>query len=186
MSNEYELITLKAEAAIGEYLNNCVDVEKFLSCCKKCRNYGGIWSCPEFGFDPNDIWKSYTRLLLYGKKIAFTKEACEKPRTQAELDEWYNIRLSNIKRSMLRELLEMEKRHSGSRALSAGPCSECAICARKRGLPCEKPELMRYSIEALGGDVGKTLERYLGEKLLWAQQGRLPAHFILLGGLLIN
>ena len=60
MSNEYELITLKAEAAIGEYLNNCVDVEKFLSCCKKCRNYGGIWSCPEFGFDPNDIWKSYT------------------------------------------------------------------------------------------------------------------------------
>ena len=120
MSNEYELITLKAEAAIGEYLNNCVDVEKFLSCCKKCRNYGGIWSCPEFGFDPNDIWKSYTRLLLYGKKIAFTKEACEKPRTQAELDEWYNIRLSNIKQSMLRELLEMEKRHSGSRALSAG------------------------------------------------------------------
>lgn len=43
---------------------------------------------------------------------------------------------------------------------------------------------MRYSIEALGGNVGRTLSKYLHLKLLWMEKGRLPAYFIIVGGLL--
>ena len=44
---------------------------------------------------------------------------------------------------------------------------------------------MRYSIEALGGNVGLTVTRYLGQKLEWIEEGRLPRYFMLVAGLLI-
>jgi hypothetical protein len=44
---------------------------------------------------------------------------------------------------------------------------------------------MRYSIEALGGDCGGALERYLAASLQWSEDRRLPEQIILLGGLLL-
>ena len=43
---------------------------------------------------------------------------------------------------------------------------------------------MRYSIESLGGDVGKTTKDLLGLELKWMTEGRMPEHFILVNGLL--
>lgn len=45
-------------------------------------------------------------------------------------------------------------------------------------------EQMRYSLETLGGDMGKALELYFDRKMIWAENGHLPAYYILLGGLL--
>ena len=50
--------------------------------------------------------------------------------------------------------------------------------------PCRYPETMRYSIESLGGNVGLTIEKLMGLKLEWMEEGRLPHHFILVCGLL--
>jgi hypothetical protein len=44
---------------------------------------------------------------------------------------------------------------------------------------------MRYSIESLGGDVGLTAERYLGQPLLWIKDGILPDYLMLVGALLL-
>ena len=46
------------------------------------------------------------------------------------------------------------------------------------------PELIRYSVESLGGDVVKLLRDAFHVDILWAQNGRLPEYFMLVGGLL--
>ena len=43
---------------------------------------------------------------------------------------------------------------------------------------------MRYSIEALGGNVGKTVHDLLGIELEWIEEGKVPSYFVLVGGLL--
>ena len=43
---------------------------------------------------------------------------------------------------------------------------------------------MRYSIEALGGNVTKAVQLYYDDTILWTENGHLPEYFILLGGLL--
>ena len=44
---------------------------------------------------------------------------------------------------------------------------------------------MRYSVEALGGNVGLTVQKLLGIQLEWMEEGKLPSYFVLVGGLLM-
>ena len=44
---------------------------------------------------------------------------------------------------------------------------------------------MRYSIESLGGNVGKTASKLLGVELMWMEEKKLPAYFVLVNGLLL-
>ncbi len=48
-------------------------------------------------------------------------------------------------------------------SLSSGACLHCknAECTRLSGKPCRFQDKMRYSIESLGGNVGKTVTKYL-------------------------
>ena len=50
--------------------------------------------------------------------------------------------------------------------------------------PCRRPELMRYSIESLGGDVCATAQNLLATPIKWASEGRVPEYFVLVCGLL--
>ena len=58
-------------------------------------------------------------------------------------------------------------------------------CTRPDGQPCRYPDTMRYSIEALGGNVGLTVQKLLGIQLEWMEEGKLPSYFVLVGGLLM-
>lgn len=175
---------LQKEVGVGEYMAACVDVAKFVRFCEQCPGYGGIWSCPPFSFSAEAFWRSYQTLLLYGKKIVLPPSLLERTFEKEELEARYRAIFAPVKQGILSELFALEREYPGSMALSAGSCGECDPCARKEGLPCRKPGVMRHSIESLGGDVARTLELYFGETLLWAREGRLPAHFFLLGGLL--
>ena len=76
--------------------------------------------------------------------------------------------------------------HPGSISLSAGSCHRCKNgCTRTQEKPCRFPEKMRYSIESLGGNVGLTIEKLMGIKLEWIEEGKLSHHFVLVCGLLI-
>ena len=45
---------------------------------------------------------------------------------------------------------------------------------------------MRYSIEALGGDVSKTAADLLDLELKWGKNGELPEYFVLVGGMIYS
>ncbi len=177
----YTVTILERTVPMDEFLRDLVDVPRFSGYCQDCPNYGRYWSCPPFDFAPMVLWTGYGAIRLYARKLVFTRDRLFPGERRA----FEATELPKIKGAMARELLAMEAEVPGRLALFPGRCEWCPVCARTEGKPCRMPEKMRYSIEALGGDCGGALERYLDEKLQWAQGGRLPEQIILLGGLLL-
>ena len=181
-----ETVFYEREVLLEEYRKDCVDVPRFLSYCRKCTNFGKIWSCPEFDFDPMDYWNRYQHLRIIAMKIIVPRELREK-----EFDDQGKTRvitslLDGYKRDFDKYIYEQEKTKENSIGLSGGSCLLCspAPCSREEGKPCRQPDKMRHSIESLGGDVSLTVTKYLNQKLEWIENGHLPAHFMLVGGLL--
>ena len=162
--------------AVEEFLRRWVDVPRFLACCRQCPNWGGRWSCPPYDFQPEDWWRQFDHVLLEGRKLCFSPRS----REERSLD-WGLSALKAEKDRLLEELLAREA--GGSQALAAGACTLCAACARGAGQPCRRRDRMRYSIESLGGDVGAIARDCFGTELLWSDDGRLPAYYLLVGGM---
>lgn len=177
MNKIYTEKRLETTVSISEYLSECVNVERFLAYCKECRNYGVSHSCPPFDFDPLDIWKRYDKVRLTAFQLFFNEGV-----TMAEA---YKA-LAEKKREMLCEMIELERDIPGSLALSAGSCDLCSECAKASGEKCRFRERMRYSIEALGGDVVKTTEKYMGVPILWSKNGEVPEYLIPVAGILLK
>ena len=92
--------------------------------------------------------------------------------------------MAPVKMQMKEDLLVLEGKEPGSRAFFPGTCDFCTICSKELNERCFHPEKMRYSIEALGGNVTKAVQLYFDETILWTKDGQLPEYYILLGGLL--
>ena len=179
-----KIITLSAYVDMDTFISDFTDIERFLGCCAACPGYGRTWACPPYSFDPADIWRAYKGIFLYAKKIYVPEELRSAVYPKEELGRVMDELIAPVKDELMEELYGMEKASPESLALSAGGCVLCEECGRGEGAPCRKPELMRYSVESLGGNVIKCITDVFGETVLWAQEGRMPEHFILLGGLL--
>ena len=170
-----KVTTLEKEIPLSEFSGGYVDVPRFEACCRECPNYGKKWACPPYGFDSMEIWEKYSSIILDAKKALLSDD---------ERDGDYRVIRAPVKKELSSELLALEASVPGSLALFAGGCDVCAECARGSGEPCVRPELMRYSVESIGGDVLRSLRDFFGEEVEWAENGRLPGKYILLGALL--
>lgn len=193
---KYETEAISRELDVAKYVEEYVNVEQFLEYCKACENYGNKWSCPPFDFDVLGYWNQFQRLYLLGKKITFDGQEQEAGPMEEMEAQMYEI-LSTEKQKLTEELYQMEKQFDGSVSLSAGSCSLCGDrlidsknCTRSTNPNCRAKnsclhyDKMRYSIEALGGDVGRTCSRLLGIELEWVEENKLPSYFTLVCGLL--
>lgn len=175
----------KASVQIDEYLDGYVNVEEFLVYCENCPNYGTFWACPPFDFAPLDYWKRFEILDLYAEEIIFDEQFAGKKFEQEAMNRIISDSLKPVKKRLTEDLYELERKTPGSISLSAGSCELCrGDCARKNQEPCKFPEKMRYSIEALGGNVGLTISKLMGIELEWIREGVLPDRFVLVCGLL--
>lgn len=182
----YTLSYHRASIPVPEYLENYVDVPTFLEACKACPNYGKIWSCPPYDFSVEEYWRKYQTLQLLAVKITFNGESVSRTYTQEEIRRILDDTIFAQKKILGEMLFDEEKKLPGSVSLSAGSCSRCKNgCTRASGKPCFHPDGMRYSIESLGGNVGLTIEKLMGLSLEWMEEGKLPSHFVLVGGLLV-
>lgn len=172
---EYSLEYFESEIDVETYIQEYVDVETFLQLCQECPNYESVWSCPPYDFDPYDVWRDFDTLTVCGYRITYSDD-----RTEPEM----NKALFEVKCKLTEELYELEKKYPGSMSLSAGSCHLCEGCTRPTGQPCRHPDKMRYSIESIGGNVGKTISELCGIEIEWIEEGKLPEHFVLVGGLL--
>lgn len=175
-----------AQISVEEYLENYVDVDTFLGYCKECYNYNNKWCCPSFDFDVEDYWRQYKTLKVTAVKIIFDEEYAGKVFSEEEMIDITNNSLRKVKASLTAELFEEEKKYPGSVSLSAGSCYLCGEkCTKPEGKPCRLPEKLRYSIEALGGNVGLTISKLMGIDIEWAEEGKLPNYFVLVCGILL-
>lgn len=194
---------LTARIVMEDYLRDYVDVPRFLGLCAQCSNYDNRWSCPPFDFDPLDHLKQFSAVRVIARKVSpighwrFGEATGESPSAPAQgptftgenaenYDHVWQM-LSTVKADLEAELFLMEEQFPGSRLLSGGSCYKCNQgCTRPAGLPCRHPEMMRYSIEALGGDVEKIAADLLHSPLIWSKAGELPPYYMLVGGLLLK
>lgn len=193
----YKVERLEAEISVDKYIDEYVNVEEFLEYCKECPNYEKKWSCPPYDFDVLEYWKQFKTLLVVGYRIVFDDEVCNKTYTKEEINEITEKVLTAEKENMTEELYDMEADFEGSISLSAGSCSLCggtlmteSHCSRvecpngKASECCRHYDKLRYSIESLGGNVGKTCSKLMRDEIEWIEEGKLPKHYMLVGGLL--
>lgn len=176
MAFAYHIRELTAETTVPEFVAQFVHVEKFLPACRQCPRYNTRWTCPPFDFDPMDVWGGYTGLRLYARILdADGAGQSMDDATEALLRE---------KRLYREKLRQWEQAAPGSQMLLAGTCDQCQVCEKSQGRPCHSPELLRYSIEALGGDVEGCLRHHFHMPVLWGKDGAAPDYLVLVGGLL--
>ncbi len=177
MAELYRTETLMADVDMADFVENCVDVPLFLGYCKQCGNYGKRWACPPFDFDPLTIWQKYSRIHIESRVLY--------PLPGVSLEQAVNG-MAEVKLALLDELMAMERNNPGAMALSAGSCYVCpGDCARVCGKPCRLPQKMRYSMEAIGGDVNKAADIYLHKPIQWIKNGEMPEYLELVLGLLL-
>lgn len=172
----YSVEKRETEASVKEFLAHCVDILKFLDFCKVCPSYDTRWSCPPFSFDPLSVWEKYQTIQLHAW-ILTPEGDCTTEQLLYSLGEQ--------KHKTVGELMALEAQNPGSWALVCGTCNLCETCQRSQGKPCIRPDELRYSIEALGGDVGETMSRYFDKPILWIENGKRPDYLMLVGGLLL-
>lgn len=181
---KYSAVPLENKIAVSDYVRDYVDVPRFLECCRACHNYSSKWSCPPYDFDPLGLWAQFREFQIFGTKLELAPEFIGADYNAPEANKDIRAALSAEKQKLMDRALALEKERPGSLGLSAGSCELCAECAKKSGAPCRRPELMRYSIESLGGDVCATAQNLLATPIKWASEGRVPEYFVLVCGLL--
>jgi len=127
-----------------------VEERVYLKCAYGCEDFGKRLNCP-----PNciSIEKFKTILSEYDDAVILLQEY-ETSSKENMIDVWENAR-----REAFRNMMEVEKFafNSGftfAHLLRPGSCNECEMCKEE----CSKPSLRRFSPEAVGVNLHKTLK----------------------------
>ena len=181
---EYKILT--AEADMKDFIEHCVDVDRFLKCCEECPNFGKTWSCPPYDFNPLDYWNRFQTFYLYAVKTITPPQLLEQSYELNDLMRLGGEITLSAQNDMQAHLEAEQKKFPRSKVIGGGRCMLCreAGCARLKNEPCRSPDRMSYSIESLGGNVQETLNRYLKEDICWGKDGHLAPYYIRIGGLL--
>lgn len=183
MDISYEIQLLEAEITVGELLKDYYNKEYFETLCRKCPNYGRLWSCPPYDFSPIEYLQGYERLTVLGMKLLLPESLRRETLLKEDVAEVTEAIMREAKEQRDAQLLRTEKSQAHCRMLSSGGCRLCSRCARESGMPCRQKGRMRYSLESLGCDVTRLAKDKLSLELLWAGE-RLPEYFVLVNGLL--
>lgn len=169
-----------------DYVNKYLDIPTVTGYCQNCNNYNKSWACPPFDFDQKAYLLQRKYLNLLYKKIIFDEVSVSKTYSKEELDKIVDDVINAEKYSLAMKLFEYEDLYHDSISISAGSCNLCQdeACSKLEGNECRHSNKLRYSLEALGGIVGKTIQDLSGIELLWVEEGKLPSYFVLVSGLL--
>lgn len=173
-------------STIEELKNNFWNIEKFEGFCKQCRNYGKLWSCPPYDFSIEEYVDRYKYIYIVGVKIVFDEDTLSSINTKEKISNYTTETLHFMKNKIMNEMLKLEKLYPNSTSLSAGGCNLCENCSKLKNVQCIHPDLMRYSLESLGFDVGGVSSKLLNFELKWATETRLPDYFSLIAGIMKN
>ncbi len=156
------------------------DKINFNNLCKQgCPNFSHKWSCPPYAPQYGDFalkWKNLYIIFMYADMVQFAYIQ----------NDYLKIKAANsmLKSRADRFIQEMAKLHGG--CISTGSCRRCKPCKCKLDMPCAHPELMTYSYEALGINVGQMIEDYFHKPLLWYKKHCLPQYTSVVCGILTN
>jgi len=161
-------------------ISTYVDKEKFDKLCLNgCPNFKKKWSCPPYApifmnFIAN--WNKLFTIYIHTNMSQFFYIK----------NDYLKIKAANsILKSRADKFLRQMAVKYGS-YISTGSCRLCKPCKCKIGQACAHPELMTYSFEAMGVDVGELVAGQFQKPLLWYKPHYLPEYTSVVCGLLTN
>ena len=81
-----EIKKITADVDVEEFVENYVDIERFMGLCEECENYGKNWNCPPFDFDVMEVWNSFNKLKIIAFKLDFSDEELNMEYSDKELE----------------------------------------------------------------------------------------------------
>ena len=186
----FEVETLTTSLSCQKFLDAYYNQSSLEELCRVCPKYGRSWTCPPLAFLPDFIWREYEQLELICDKVtlhtekaaAITLNSTQNP--EELINEFKQTVYLEAKKQMEERLLLQERQNPPARALFPGSCNRCESCQRAVRKPCLAPENIRYSIEALGGNVAGLIKEELGLEFDWTGSGQMPSYYLLVGGVL--
>lgn len=178
---EYSISVSTKRIALQKCLQDFYFPGRFLHLCEACPDYNRRWSCPPDLPNTRELLAEYTDLTLIGVQVFYDAQM----RAQTDPKKVERLRQESygqMKKVLLEALLGMEQAFGPSLCIAAGRCEQCARCSRVQGLPCRKPERMRYSFSGLGFDLTHMAKALLQIDLLWDSQ-RLPTYDVALAAI---
>jgi predicted metal-binding protein len=148
-------------------------------CLEGCPNYHHKWSCPPYSPDFErfaSIWDNLYIVFMHTDLSQFSYIQ----------NDYLKVKAANsiLKSRADRYTRSMAKKHGNY--ISTGSCRLCKPCKCKIGELCAHPEIMTYSYEALGIDVGQLVEEYFHKPLMWYKRDCLPQYTSVVSGILTN
>jgi len=172
-----------AKMQVEQWLRDYCFPEQFCDLCKSCPDYSRIWSCPPGVPAAKGYLDQYQEVYTIAVKVIYSKEDRLNCHTPEQAERVRQETYGKIKKALLEILLYIEKENPGTLVIGAGRCEQCELCTRVQGLPCRKPERMRYSFAAFGFDFTKLVEELFHLKLLWSSTG-LPEYNLAVAAIL--
>lgn len=157
-----------------------VDTHKFAELCANgCPNYCKKWSCPPYSPSYVEWAKRWKHLVVFLFQIELSQFSYIK-------NDYLKVKAANIilKSRADRFIRHMAKLHGAY--ISTGSCRLCKSCHCKIGEPCQHPDLMSFSYEAMGVDVGALTMHCFNKELLWYKPRHLPQYTSVVLGLLTD
>lgn len=169
-------LRLAAVEELSEYEDKICIRER---CEKGCVNYGRKWCCPPFSPSFSDYSRGYRSCLLI---LIY----CRLNQFDYIQSEYMKLKAAN---SILRSQAGRWARHfeeelSGT-MLSDGSCKLCRTCARARDQACNRPERLRFSLEALGLNQDAISRDYFNHLFLRYEKRKAPEYSTVLSGVLL-
>lgn len=156
------------------------DQARFNNLCKiGCPNYSCKWSCPPFAPLFTDIalkWDKLYIIFMHADLSQFSYIKNDYLKVKAA-----NSILKSRADQFIRKMADMH-----GRCISTGSCRLCKPCKRKLNMPCAHPQIMSYSFEALGINVGQMVEDLFQKPLVWYKKRCLPQYTSVVCGILTN
>ena len=177
MNEKYEVTRFEKVIPVEELIANYFDYEKTHKLCSACSGYAQTWACPPFDFEPEDFLRQFSTFRLIVDRIDNTNAS-----SVDEAQEWLFIEKDRYDK----EMRELESFIPGSYGLAAQECVQCKKCARLSGHPCIHPDIMRYSLEAIGAFPVNLVHDKFGFDILWSDGTSIPAYYLLVAGILIK
>ncbi|MDD2493731.1 MAG: DUF2284 domain-containing protein [Tissierellia bacterium] len=181
----YTIKTTNKSIKTDKLIKKYYDREKIENYCKQCENYNKIWSCPPYGFNTEKYVREFENIHIIGTQIIFDKTTIEEVNTKEKIKKFSIETILKERKKIFDKLIILESKFPGSKAINAGNCSICKKCTRINNKKCINENLIRYSLESLGFDVGKITSEVLGIDLKWSSD-TLPEYLTMASGFLTN
>lgn len=172
-SNGTQTIHLLLSTITVNQLFACIDENAVREACHTgCINYSNKWCCPPYSKKITNIisQENYKYAMLICGYINLTDMDYIK-------NPYQKIKAANmILKSCCEKLAREYEVKVNGYCLLSGSCNLCKPCYKKRGLPCNKPSVMRYSLESTGINVEQLAKKVFNHTLLWYKKGSMPEY----------